>query len=46
MCNILRWIINEYLNPSKYNFDEVQRKDYTEPELIEDILNMLYINVN
>ena len=37
--------INEYLNPSKHNFYDVQREEYIEPKPIEEILNMLDINV-
>ena len=47
--NILKTIsdcINEYLNPSKHNFYDVQREDYIEPNSIEEILNMLDINVD
>ena len=33
--------INEYSNSSKYNFCGVQREGYTEPKLIEEILNMI-----
>ena len=47
--NILKTVsdyINEYLNPSKHNFYDVQREDYIEPKSIEEILNMLDINVD
>ena len=47
--NILKTVsdyINEYLNPSKHNFYDVQREDYIKPKSIEEILNMLDINVD
>ena len=47
--NILKTIsdyINQYLNPSKHSFYDVQRVDYIEPKSIEEILNMLDINVD
>ena len=38
--------INEYLNPSKRNFYDVQREDCIEPKSIEEILSMPDINVD
>ena len=47
--NILKTVsdyINEYLNPSKHYFYDVQREDYIEAKSTEEILNMLDINVD
>ena len=38
--------INEYLNPSKHNFYDVQIEDYIEPNPVEEIWDMLDINVD
>ena len=38
--------INEYLNPSKHNFYDVQIEDYIEPNSVEEIWDMLDINVD
>ena len=47
--NILKTVsdnINEYLNPSKHNFYDVQREDYIKPKSVEEILNTPDINVD
>ena len=47
--NIMKTVsdyINEYLNSSKHNFYDVQRKYYIDPKSVEEILNMLDINVD
>ena len=38
--------VNEHLNPSKGIFYDVQREDYIEPKLIEEIVSILDIIVD
>ena len=44
--NIVSGYINEYLNPSKYNFYDPLKEDFVEPKSVSEILTDLGVSVD